>query len=126
VEIHGAYQLDPPIGGSLHLLTLRLEESPAGETVAELIHRVDATGLPKGLLFERSTDDSPIVLDDTISFIVAEERLFRIGSDFPGVRASVLGAEALTAVSRLRYSLLLDACPDRIDSGLLSAVLENL
>ncbi|SIT70224.1 PD-(D/E)XK motif protein [Microbacterium sp. RU33B] len=126
VEIHGAHQLDPPIGASLHLLTLRLEESPAGETIAELIERIDALGLPKGLLFERSTDESPIASDDAVAFVVAEERLFQVSSDFPGVRASVLGAEALTAVSRLRYSLLLDACPGRIDADLLPAVLENL
>ncbi|GAA5196563.1 PD-(D/E)XK motif protein [Microbacterium jejuense] len=126
VEIHGAHQLDPPIGGSLHLLTLRLEESPEGETIAELINRVDALGLPKGLLFERSTDESPVAADDTVAFVVAEERLFLVSPDFPGVRASVVGAEALTAVSRLRYSLLLDACPDSIDSDLLPSVLERL
>lgn len=126
VEIHGAYQLDPPIGGSLHLLTLRLEESPQGETVAELINRIDALGLPKGLLFERSADESPIATDDTVAFVVAEERLFHVTSAFPGVRASALGAEALNAVSKLRYSLQIDACPDGIDPDLLPDVLENL
>lgn len=126
VEIHGAYQLDPPVGGSLHLLTLRLEESTAGATLAELIDRIDALGLPRGLLFDRSTDASPIVSDNSVAFVVAEERLFRVGSGFPGVRASVLGAGALAAVSRLQYSLLLDACPDRIDSADLQTVLEDL
>jgi hypothetical protein len=126
VEIHGAHQLDPPVGGSLHLFTLRLEESPQGETIADLIERIEALGLPRGLLFDRSTDESPISVDDTVAFVVAEERLFHVGPAFPGIRASILGAKALIAVSRLRYSLLLDACPDKIDPVLLRAVLEKL
>lgn len=126
VDIHGAHQLDPPRGGSLHLFALRLEESADGQTVSELIDSIDAAGIPKGMLFERSTDDSPIVIEDTMRFLVAGERLFHVTPEFPGLRVSRLGQTAFSAVQNLRYSLLLDACPNAVDPDLLSDVLADL
>jgi len=126
VEIHGAHQLDPPAGADLHLLALRLEENADGQTIDDLIGALDAVGLPRGLLFERSTADEPIVSDDSLRLIVANERLFRVTDGFPGIRFSLLGAPAFHAVANLRYSLLLDACPGEMDSVLLDEVLRKL
>lgn len=126
VEIHGAHQLDPPVGAALHLLALRLEESADGETIDDLIARIDAYGLPRGFLFERSTAESPVVGDDEMRFIVADERLFRVTERFPGIRFSTLGERAFVGVANLRYSLLLDACPDVMDASELNQVLNEL
>jgi hypothetical protein len=126
VDIHGAHQLDPPPGASLHLFAIRLEESADGQTVSELIDSIDASGLPKGMLFERSTDDSPIVSENTMRFVVASERLFRVTPEFPGLRVATLGETAFSAVQNLRYSLLLDACPDEVDPSRLADVLVDL
>ncbi|WP_166997312.1 PD-(D/E)XK motif protein [Paramicrobacterium fandaimingii] len=126
VEIHGAYQLDPPVGGKLHLLALRLEESADGQTIADLMQVIDSYGLPKGILSERSTDESPVASEDTMRFVVAEERLFHVTESFPGVRASRTAALSLVGVSHLRYALLLDACPNRLEPSSLSQILDNL
>jgi len=126
VTIHGAYQLDPPAGADLHLLAIRLEENAEGETIADLIERVDSLGLPKGLLFERSSPEDPVVSDDSLRFVVASERLFEVGADFPGIRASAVGDAALKGVAHLRYALLLDTCPGEIDASDLEKVLSRL
>lgn len=126
VEIHGAHQLDPPINASLHLLALRLEESDDGRTIDDLIEEIDAYGLPRGLLFDRSTEEAPVVSEKTMKFIVASQRLFRVTDRFPGIRFSTFGEAAFNGISHLRYSLLLDACPDAVDPSELAEVLKEL
>lgn len=126
VEIHGAHQLDPPINASLHLLALRLEENDDGRTIDDLIDEIDSYGLPKGLLFDRSTDEAPVVADNTLKFIVANQRLFRVTEGFPGIRFSTLGEDAFAGIAHLRYSLLLDACPNAVDPSELTEVLKKL
>lgn len=126
VEIHGAHQLDPPAGATLHLLALRLEENADGQTINDLIDVIDSLGIPRGMLFERSTEESPIVSDDTMRFTLASERLFHVTQAFPGLRVSTLGEAAFAAVQHLRYSLLLDACPGALDPSQLTEVLKNL
>lgn len=126
VEIHGAHQLDAPAGASLHLLAFRLEESTDGQTIDDLIELIDTLGIPKGMLFERSTEASPVVSNDTMRFTVASERLFQVTQDFPGLRVATLGESAFDAVQNLRYSLLLDACPGSMDPSELTQVLKDL
>lgn len=126
VEIHGAHQLDPPMNASLHLLALRLEENGDGRTIDDLIDEIDSYGLPKGLLFDRSTDEAPVISDGTMKFVVANQRLFHVTERFPGIRYSTLGESAFEGISHLRYSLLLDACPDAVDPSELAEVLKAL
>lgn len=126
VEIHGAHQLDPPINASLHLLALRLEENDDGRTIDDLIEEIDSYGLPRGLLFERSTEEAPVISDRTMKFIVASQRLFQVTERFPGIRFSTFGEAAFEGISHLRYSLLLDACPDAVDPSELEEVLNQL
>lgn len=126
VTIHGAYQLDPPAGGKLHLLALRLEESADGQTVRDLLGQLRSLGLTSNALTDASRDGAPVVSEDSLRLKVVEQRLFRVTDDFPGIRASTIGDGALEGVSNLTYSLLLDTCPGRIDSALLSTVLDSL
>lgn len=126
VSIHGAYQLDPPTGGMLHLLTLRLEESFDGQSVEDLISYLSTLGLSRSSLADKSVDGAPVTSDESLRFLVKEERLFHVTDDFPGIRASTMGPDVLKGVSDLQYSLLLDACPGSVDPALLPSVLDSL
>jgi len=125
VEIHGAFQLDPPHHGGLHLLTLRVEINERGRTVADLVDSIAAFGVDRDAIAARSNDAAPIVLDESYPLTIAEERLYAVGPDFPGIRASRVG-NALEGVDRVRYELLLDACPGRLREADLDKVLAAL
>lgn len=126
VSIHGAYQLDPPIEGSLHLATFRVEETPTGRTIVEIVDEIVKLGVLRSELLGRSTENAPIILDDGLRLAVAEERLYEVTDDFPGVRASRLGEDDLKGVESLRFALMLDACPGRIDYQQIDDVLAAL
>jgi hypothetical protein len=126
VTIHGAFQLDPPVGGALHLVAMRLEESPIGETIDELIESIEDLGIGRKQLFQRSSSERPISSDDRHSFLVAEERIFEIVEQFPGIRASKLSADALIGLSHLSYTLLLDSCSAYQVDTQLDALLDSL
>lgn len=126
VSIHGAYQLDPPAGGNLHLLALRVEELNSGRTIAEVLESLSRLGVDTPSILGRSSDDSPIYLDDELRLLIAERRLFSVGDAFPGIRASQLTPLALTGVSHLQFDLILDACPGELDVSALDAVLDAL
>jgi len=125
VEIHGAYQLDPPQNATLHLVTLRVEFNESGRTVADVVESIVSLGVDRETLLGRSHEDAPLVLDETYRLAIADERLYEVGPDFPGIRASRVGS-ALDGVDRLRYGLLLDACPGRIGETALEEVLAAL
>lgn len=112
VTIHGAFQLDPPYGGLLHLLSLRVEESGDGETVAEIVQQLEELGASTDLVRGRMDADEPLVVDDSLRLTIVERRLHHVVDGFPGIRASRLDSTSLKGVDRLSYQLLLDACPD--------------
>nr|WP_246286142.1 PD-(D/E)XK motif protein [Microbacterium pseudoresistens] len=126
VTIHGAYQLDPPSGHELHLLSLRVEESDEGETIADIVRELSAAGASSDLLRERVDDEEPLVLDDSLRLVVTERRLHLVSDEFPGLRASRLDSASLKGVDRLSYQLLLDACPDALPEDEQRRVLESL
>lgn len=125
-SIHGAYQLDPPEHGSLHLATFRVEEGEAGLSVSELLDRIVRLGIDREDLLSRSGEAGPLVADDKRRFLITEERLYHVVDDFPGVRASRLDPRSLAGVEDLSFKLILDACPGRRDSADLSTVLDEL
>ncbi len=125
VEIHGAFQLDPPQNGTLHLVTFRVEFNEGGRTVADLVELIVSLGVDRDGLLGRSHEEAPIVLDETYRLAIAEERLYAIEPNFPGIRASRVG-NALDGVDKVRYELLLDACPGRLSEAELDRVLASL
>ncbi|MBV0895970.1 PD-(D/E)XK motif protein [Microbacterium sp. NC79] len=126
VSIHGAYQLDPPPSGSLHLATFRVDEDPNGLTIQDLLDRIHAHGVSSVDILSRSNSDAPIIVDEELRFSIGEERLYFVGPDFPGVRASRLREADLQGVSGLKFGLHLDACPDKLSSSDLPVVLAAL
>lgn len=110
VTVHGAYQLDPPHGHDLHLVSFRVEDSVDGETIAEIVREIGGAGISLDILRERTDENEPLVLDESLRMVVAERRLHHVDDRFPGVRASRLDETMLKGVDRLTYELLLDAC----------------
>lgn len=124
VGIHGLTQLDPPHGGTLHLVALRVEESDEGTTLGELFDRAASLGIPHSTLLDRA---GVRALDgDERRLIVAEARVFKVDDDFPGLRASRLSQAQLAGVEDVRFSLQLDACPGERPAEELSEILEGL
>lgn len=126
VTIHGAFQLDPPTGHELHLVSLRIEESPDGETIAEIVNELASSGVSPTVLTHRADKEEPLIVDDQLRLLVAGRRLHRVDEAFPGIRASQLDGPALKGVDRLSYQLLLDACPDPLADASYPGILAGL
>lgn len=126
VTVHGAFQLDPPAGHELHLVSLRVEESVDGETIAEIVGELAKSGVSPSVLTNRATDEEPLILDTQLRLLVADRRIHHVGEDFPGIRASGLSDASLTGVDRLNYQLLLDACPKPLDESSYPSILAAL
>lgn len=124
ISIHGVAQLDPPHGGDLHLLVLRIEESESGRTLAELFDEAAELGVPRRTLLDRA--GVPSVSEDERRLTVVESRLFAVGDDFPGIRWSQLSASQRAGVENLQYGLQLDACTGERPIDDLDDILERL
>ena len=124
VTIHGATQLDPPSGGSLHLLALRVEESGTGLTLSEAVRMLAAKGVSEYAVLERT---GPLPADESCPRLtITESRLFEVGDDFPGIRRSQLTENQRRGMTDLKYSLQLDSCPDELSVSELDRVLREL
>ena len=126
VTIHGLRQLDPPPSGDLHLLAMRLEESTAGRTLADLIEELDGRGISVDMLEQRCDSQEPLFSDSEIRLHILSGRVFHVGSDFPGLRESRLSPQALKGVDRVAYTLHLDACPNELNEGDVRRVIHEL
>lgn len=126
VTIHGVYQLDPPAGHDLHLVSLRVEESSDGETIADIVQSLEDAGANIGVLRGRTDDDAPLEVDKELRLVVTDRRLHHVGDAFPGIRASRLDEMSMKGVDRLTYQLLLDACPPPLPESDYDKVLEAL
>ncbi|MFC4138526.1 MULTISPECIES: PD-(D/E)XK motif protein [unclassified Microbacterium] len=126
VSIHGAHQLDPPVGNELHLISLRVEESAEGETLADIIHDLALAGVNYSSLSGRTDGEEPLVLDARLRLVVMDRRIHAVDETFPGIRASRLDEKSLKGVDRLSYQLLLDACPEPLDASAYVRILGDL
>lgn len=126
VTIHGEHQLDPPVGGALHLVAFRIADSAEGESLEELTARIAEHGVPHEDILRTLVDDAPGIEDRQRRFAIEEIRLHEVTDDFPGLRSSRLSPETLRGVSNISYQLSLDACPGQLDPDQLDTVLETL
>lgn len=124
VRIHGTSQLDPPDGGSLHMIALRLVESEDGQRLHDLIEEASTLGVPHQTLIERAGKIDSV--DDARRLTIREMRLFSVTDDFPGIRSSQMTAAQRRGVDDLSYSLQLDACPGEVPAEQLERILEEL
>lgn len=127
VTISGLDQLQPPYGGSLHLLALRIVESEDGRTIDDLAESLLHLGVEQDFL-EAALSELGCQLQGNAatSFRVEQQRLHAVGDDFPGLRRSRFQEEDLKGVDRVVFTLDLDAAPAPLDIELLDEVLERL
>ncbi|MCF2586104.1 PD-(D/E)XK motif protein [Brevibacterium sp. UCMA 11752] len=126
VTIHGARQLDPPIGAKLHLVAFRVLENANGSSIAELNDRLIQLGIPRQKLVVTLNDEARLLEDVERQFLIEETYLYEVTDDFPGIRASRLDENALRGVDNISYVLHLDSCPGQRDTTMLDAILEEL
>ncbi|MGP5921600.1 PD-(D/E)XK motif protein [Brachybacterium alimentarium] len=126
VTIHNIDQLDRPDWGMLHLLAVRIEESPTGETLLDLIARLALHGVAQFAIAERLGVDEAVLSENQRRFAVQETRLYQVTEMFPGIRRSRLDKSSLRGVEDVSYSLYLDACGPSIDPFQLDRILEEL
>lgn len=126
VTIHGETQLDPPLGGDLHLVAFRIADSSEGESIEDLADKVAAHGVPREEIFRTLGDDSPGSEDRQRRFVIEEARLHSVTEDFPGIRSFRLDPAILRGVSGITYQLDLDSCPGELDPDQLDDVLREL
>jgi hypothetical protein len=108
VEIHGAEQLEPPLGGRLFLAALKLEQDAAGESVPDLVEALTAV-VDDGIGFEQRLAAAGYDRRDAdeyrvFSFAVRECRTYEVDQTFPRiVPASFAGGFVPAGTFSLRY-----------------------
>nr|WP_281416312.1 PD-(D/E)XK motif protein [Deinococcus aestuarii] len=87
VEVHGFEQLQPPNGGQLYLVTVRLEVAEDGETLADLVEEVVTLGADASVLTAllAAVGAPPTELEQHRGkrFRVRETRCYSVIGDFP-------------------------------------------
>lgn len=93
LTIHGHDQLDPPADGSLHLVILQLEETPAdGENLCNLISSIVRLGADQGEMYRKLARLGffPEILTqlDEQRFKPIEKRVYLVNDEFPRITAA--------------------------------------
>lgn len=117
IRVHGLDQLDPPVGGELSLVWVRLERNDiGGMTLQDLVDRAleladDTVGL-LAQLHEAGYRAQDIAHYSEVGFVVAEERWYRVDSDFPRLTNSMLADVGVAVnVRDVEYSVELSLEP---------------
>jgi hypothetical protein len=110
VQIHGAQQLEPPLGGYLYLAFVRLDVEDGGASVPGLIESILGNGVDResffNLLARSGYDPAQSLEYEYPKFVVRERRLYPVVDGFPRiVGSSFIAAEIPAGVLRLRYDI---------------------
>ena len=109
VTIHGAKQLDPPAGGPLYLYAEQMEETPAGESLPEVIERI--SGIVDSVTFLDKLSAAGYRLDDASAYEdtklgVLRRKICVVDSSFPRIgRDQLVLGSMLDHITRLDYSI---------------------
>ncbi|MCC3311881.1 PD-(D/E)XK motif protein [Nocardia africana] len=133
IRIHGLNQMEPPLGGTLALVWLRLEAAVVGgtgvkELVDEVLRLCDDEGAVITLL---AAVGYRVAHDDHyrhIRFGLNEERWYRVDDDFPRLTQTHLSAAGTSeAVFGVDYSVSLTGeSPEPLDDGRIKTQLAAL
>lgn len=126
ITVHGASQLDPASGHSLHLYALHVDQNEDGTTLLDLIEEISDLGIPQRSILQRLSMSEESLKEINYRFITEEQRLYLVQETFPGIRASKIGSESLQGVSDVQYSLNLDVCGPSLDVTELPRILRGL
>lgn len=110
VRIHGLSQLaDPEDGSGLILVLKRLESSPAGRSVPDLIEEIVRLGVSRSklldLLSNLNYSDQHRALYDSSRFVSIEVALRRIDKSHPRLVPSMLEGIDLSSIDKIEYEL---------------------
>ena len=119
VRIHGLAQLaDPEDGSGLILVLKRLESSPTGRSVPDLVEDIVRLGVSRSLLLDRLSNlhysDHHRSRYDSSKFMSIEVAIRRVDDTHPRLVPSMLEAVDLSSIDKIDYELNLngDAAAD--------------
>ena len=124
VEIHGLGQLaNPEDGSDLVLVLRRLESSPTGRSLPDLVDAIVRLGVSRAELLERLSrvrySEEHRSHYETRRFVSEELVVRRVDEDHPRLTPDRLRGIDLTAIDRVDYTLNLNSHHDSdLDSGL--------
>lgn len=119
LHINGLAQLDHRrFGVPLHLAVVRLDESPSGRTLPQLVEELAGT-LDRPRFLERLAltgyDHTTSSEHEWLSLKIEEAGFWRIDDHVPALRASDLDQTFLAAIGNVRYELDVSALGDRMN-----------
>jgi hypothetical protein len=132
VRVHGLAQLDDPQDGSDLLLVLkRLESSPDGRSVPDLVERVVALGAARSRLLEKLAGvgyyEHHNASYENKRFVSKEAVLRDIDDSHPRLIASMLTGVEMSSVDKIEYELNLNGTADAdIDQTIEELLVERL
>jgi hypothetical protein len=129
VEISSLNQLDQPTEVALCLIRVRVETSPNGQNISDLVDDLVALGCLRAVLVEKMSmvGFQLGVTDDSTRFTVSEPPLaWRVGPSFPGLRTSDIPEARRAALTRIKYTLDLLNAPDQMTDEELARHLERM
>lgn len=128
VQIHGLDQLDPT-ERPLYLIVHRLLPDPAAPTLDERLDHLVALGLPRhdllNVVAEMGHQYASGQSTDEHRFRIRSSSAWRVADGFPGLRRSTLDPAILGGVSRVRYTLAIDALPSEMESPAFDALIQG-
>lgn len=118
VQIHGLGQLDDPQDGAELVLVLRrLEPSPEGRSVPDLVDAVVRLGASHAVLLERLSEVGYSEIHrgfyDTHRFVSSEIALRKIDDDHPRLTPSKVVGVDLSSIDKVDYELNLNGDPEK-------------
>ncbi len=129
VDISSISQLDEVAGVPLCLIRVRVETSPSGKLIGDLVDELVDAGCHRAPLVEElsSVGFLPGVTKDEERFVVSGALLaWAIGPDFPGLRSTDLPEPWRAALTRIKYTLDLLEAPGQLAEAELAAHLDRM
>lgn len=128
VQIHGLDQLDPG-DRPLYLLVHRMAPDPAAPTLDERLDHLVSMGVPRHELLTVVTKMGHTYASGQVQhehrYCIRSTQAWAVGENSPGLRRSRLEAPILAGVSRVRYTLAVDALPAPVGASEYTALLEE-
>ncbi|KRF42534.1 hypothetical protein ASH01_17070 [Terrabacter sp. Soil811] len=122
VEISSLNQLDEVAGVPLSLIRVRVEDSPGGQSIGDLVDDLVRLGCLRSAVVEKLDSmgfQVGITADDSRFVVTGPLLAWSVGTDFPGLRSADLPENRRDAVKRIKYTLdLLNAPGEMAESEL--------
>ncbi|SDB85557.1 Putative PD-(D/E)XK family member [Sanguibacter gelidistatuariae] len=127
VHVNGLTQLEPPLGGPLHLHLEVMSASPSGDTLPGAIGRLISAGTSAARLWELLAEVGVRWADEDLyrerRFATVDSKTYAVDDDFPKIVPTMFSSqEALSAIMQLEYVIALDGATPLSNSSTSTAV----